>query len=1192
MAVLAIAGLGAGLGSVVGIGASAGWLIGSIIGNLLFAPGAKSTTQEGPRLGDLTVTSSAYGQSIPWGYGTARLAGNIIWSNGLREQKNVTSQKVGGKGGKSATSTQVTYSYFCSFAVAFAEGPCDALLRIWADSKLIYDSTSTTTPPNAISNLKFRFYTGDEGQLPDGLIESVIGDGDVPAHRGLCYVVFDDMPLANFANRLPNITAELVFTSAAPVNPIVVWTPIVHETAGRFTASGNVAIDFKRNVFYAMNAGGGGMSVLRRINYVTMVEDRVVLATDLLAAGTDPDWFSVSTFCMWVGPDGYIYGALSAANGRPIIKVDPNTLHEVARFGTSNNNLSNSTTSFQATFRMCMARASAAAGDVDFLICCGVGNAIGVLRASDMTYVWGEDELGDGRQIDENRFIGAVSGKREGESGSAWVLGGGLASGGASSPTLGIYRFDIDADASYEQFATTPVPLYRSSGTIMTKTGEVAVADVDVGATVFVGGSCVGSDPTDGGFIVGVQTDGVVGLQGIRFIMKILEDGTLVWKTQAAVWVSDLIPSIGDINRLDGTTFSWIDTNTAYTIDLRSGEITTAALPGATDAGSTQFFDSYANSVTFRNGFDDSGTGSTFWKKVFLGRKSANTEVLSAIVTDLCERVGLGVTDIDVTGLTDEVTGYIVSRPSSPRDAIQPLASAYLFDGVESDYLLKFPKRGAAPVATILRSGLAPIDSEKNEAVRRTRVQEVELPERVSVIYMDKDLDYQQGTVSDKRVSSPVPAMAARQQTQIELPIVMTAGVAKQIAQKQLYTAWVEREGYSLSMAWDLLALDPSDNVIVDDGIQLFVMRLVKTEFGLDMTIGVEALAQDVATYLSSVSAGSGLGLPVQQVPGTPSTKLFMMDLPLLRDIDDSGGLFSQGYFAMSGLGQDNWPGGIMMRSLDNTSFTEAGQSNFEAAWGTVVGVLGSPPTSPFAPDETSELRVYMVHGKDQLESKTELEVLNGANAAVLLRADGTPEIIQFRDVTLNDDGSVTLSWLIRGRRGTDVFCEGHEDGETFLLLEPDTVDAIRLGLGELDKVRYYKGVGFGGLFEEADLETRTNTGRDLMPWAPVHVTAAENAGDIDLAWVRRSRTNGAMEDFTSDVPLSEASEAYEVDILSGPGGTLKRTLASATASVAYDSADITTDFGSVPATLTLRVYQISEAVGRGFSFENTVEVT
>jgi len=117
MAVLAIAGAGALGSTALGLGWQAGWLIGSTVGSLLFGPDQPDI--EGPRLRDLSVTSSAWGAPIPLIYGTMRASGNVIWAPGIREERQT--RKVGGKGG--GGQRQTTYGYYASFALGLAEGP-------------------------------------------------------------------------------------------------------------------------------------------------------------------------------------------------------------------------------------------------------------------------------------------------------------------------------------------------------------------------------------------------------------------------------------------------------------------------------------------------------------------------------------------------------------------------------------------------------------------------------------------------------------------------------------------------------------------------------------------------------------------------------------------------------------------------------------------------------------------------------------------------------------------------------------------------------------------------------------------------------------------------------------------------------------------------------------------------------------
>jgi len=176
--------------------------IGLMLGGLLDKP--KGPVVEGPRLEDLTVQTSTYGSVIPRVYGTVALNGNIIWleNNAIRE--TVTKKKSGGKGGASKTTTR-TYSYSATFAVALCEGEMTAVRRIWIGGQLFYDSgssdTDTIIASNEASDL-FTFYPGSETQDADPRIQADLGIDNTPAYRGLCYIVFYDLPLANYGNSL------------------------------------------------------------------------------------------------------------------------------------------------------------------------------------------------------------------------------------------------------------------------------------------------------------------------------------------------------------------------------------------------------------------------------------------------------------------------------------------------------------------------------------------------------------------------------------------------------------------------------------------------------------------------------------------------------------------------------------------------------------------------------------------------------------------------------------------------------------------------------------------------------------------------------------------------------------------------------------------------------------------------------
>jgi GTA TIM-barrel-like domain/Putative phage tail protein len=198
--VLSVAGGAAG-GSLFGsAGAIAGRLIGAVAGNAIDQAlfGGRTITTNGPRLSSLDVMASTAGAPIPRVYGSTRLSGEVIWATNLEEVVSSSSQSAGGKGmGAAVTTDATTYSYFANLAVGLCEGPIGAVKRVWADGSEL-----------DLTGLTLRTYGGDEAQTPDPLI--VAKEGDAPAYRGLAYVVFERLPLANFGNRIPQLSFEVV----------------------------------------------------------------------------------------------------------------------------------------------------------------------------------------------------------------------------------------------------------------------------------------------------------------------------------------------------------------------------------------------------------------------------------------------------------------------------------------------------------------------------------------------------------------------------------------------------------------------------------------------------------------------------------------------------------------------------------------------------------------------------------------------------------------------------------------------------------------------------------------------------------------------------------------------------------------------------------------------------------------------
>ena len=215
------------------------------------------------------------------------------------------------------------------------------------------------------------------------------------------------------------------------------------------------------------------------------------------------------------------------------------------------------------------------------------------------------------------------------------------------------------------------------------------------------------------------------------------------------------------------------------------------------------------------------------------------------------------------------------------------------------------------------------------------------------------------------------------------------------------------------------------------------------------------------------------------------------------------------------------------------------------------------------------------------LASVTELALLGGANLAAVRNADGEWEVLQFLSAVLTAPATYTLTGFLRGQAGTEHAMRAPlAAGARFVLLDG--------ALARIDLTEDEIGLAFNWRCGPASRDlgspnyvqlAHTFAGEGLKPLSPVHVRGTRTGGDLNLTWVRRTRIGGDCWD-AIEVPLGEAEERYEIDILDG--ATVKRTLTATAPAATYTAAQQTADFGAPQILVSLRIHQISATRGRG----------
>ncbi|WP_430913091.1 baseplate multidomain protein megatron [Methylobacterium sp. sgz302541] len=207
MATLILQTAGSALGTALGgpIGGAVGRILGAgggaLIDGALFGTRASPRFVQGPRLSDVAGLTSTEGDPIPRVYGRARIGGTLIWATRPLEVANTAVERSssGAKGGGGQRTVRTTYAYYAHLAVGLCEGEIAFVRRVWADGNEI-DLTA----------IAWRLHTGGPDQAPDPLIVAKEGADRAPAYRGLAYMVFERLPLADYGNRVPQFAFEVI----------------------------------------------------------------------------------------------------------------------------------------------------------------------------------------------------------------------------------------------------------------------------------------------------------------------------------------------------------------------------------------------------------------------------------------------------------------------------------------------------------------------------------------------------------------------------------------------------------------------------------------------------------------------------------------------------------------------------------------------------------------------------------------------------------------------------------------------------------------------------------------------------------------------------------------------------------------------------------------------------------------------
>ncbi|MBW8444491.1 MAG: glycoside hydrolase/phage tail family protein [Arenimonas sp.] len=1274
MATILFQAAGAALGSVFGplgavIGRAAGALAGNMLDRALIGGG---TTLSGARLSAARLPGAAEGTAIPRLYGTARLGGTLIWATRFEEE--ATTERTGAK----ATGTRVkTYRYYANLAVGLCEGEVAFVRRVWADGQEI-----------DLTEIEMRFYPGTEDQLPDPLIEAKQGAGNMPAYRGLAYVVFERLPLDDFGNRIPLLQFEVI----RPVGRLEGMVKAVTVIPGS-TEHGYATTQVKERT------GEGAARIVNR-NTLTAHTDWQASIDELQALC--PNLETVALVVSWFGTD------LRAGQCRVVPGVEVASRNESRAWRVSG-------VTRDAAYLVSRHDGGPAYGGTPDDR--SVVEAIADLKARGlkvMLYPFVMMDIPQGNGLPDpyggaeqaaypwrGRITCHPAPGRPGSPNRSAAIPADVA---AFCGPAEVGDFDVSdttvsyqgGDEGYRRMVLHYALLAKAAGGVdafligselrgLTTLRDAAdgfpfvaaLADLAADVRAILGSSTkitygadwseyFGHHPADGSGDVFFHLDPLwahpaIDAVGIDNYMplsdwrdadlenanpdgfRLADDGEAMAGQIAAGegfdwyyaseadraarirspisdgaagkpwvfrfkdiegWWSNLhFDRAGGVERASPSAWTpgmkpvWFTELGCAAIDKGANQPNVfgdpksaeSALPhfsngarsdsqqrrflqahlehwqgGAAPAGMVdpagitlwtwdarpqpafpQDLDLWADGLNWRSGH---------WLN---GRLGAGTlaDVLAALLEDH------GFVDYDVARLSGDLTGYVQGDLASARSLIEPLAEAFLIDIIEDGARLGFRSRLAASLPA---RNIAVLADVKDEPLwRETRGHDSDFAAEASLTYFDPASDYGEASARSRRIEAETLRQMAR-----DLPAVLSEETALSLAEGMLRDHRIGRRRLEFALGPNELSVQPGDVVSMSEGPEgRFLVGEIEDGQARRLSL------REVAAAVSTTPVAQGTG----RTPDRPGSVGFdpvvhLMDLP--RHAAGDGTDFA----CVAGLTRP-WRRMAISYSGEASAFRPRATLDRPATIGRLAASLDGGVSGRF--DRSRTLEVDLFFGS--LASAATLTVLEGENRLALRALNGAWEVIGFAAAEENSAGRWRLSSLLRGLAGTeDAMAAGADVGAAVVVLDA-AVRPLGLSAEEAGLSRDYIAEPVGMAGTPFAIGAFAGGVRAQTPLSPVHLKARRTAGgEIALSWIRRSRLDGDSW-VPAEVPLDEAVEAYRLEILDG--AAVRRTVEVGEARIVYSQAQELSDFGSLQASIRVRVRQLGR-VAEGIASE------
>lgn len=1056
------------------------------------------------KLDELSIQTSTYNKIIPYIYGTVKLAGNVIWMNEVREVKKEFVNTI--KTGKNKKTKQKTveYYYFCDFAIAICMGEVSELKNVWADNELLN-----------LNEYSYRFYSGTSTQNVDSLIESVEGIGKTCAYRRICYIVFENFPLTDFVDRIPNFTFELTRKSLYDINDKNILENKIKAInlipgCGEFVYSTEVQKKLKSLEYGEYTIDDLAEKIRLNQNNNSNKADCLVSLDQLQSDLPNCEW--IAPVISWFGdsldissceikpkveynyvntdmtklktePDNWYVGDYTRETAE-IVSLDENGN---VRYGGAPSDESiisllkelkkrNFKIMFYPMIFMDIINKpwrgylTGNSEDVEnfFIKQNGYNNFIlhyaNLVKDYVDVFIIGSELKGLTSIKDINNNFPAVDKLIELAGLVRNVVGNNVKISYAADWSEyhhtdgGWYNLDklwanenidfIGIDAYF--------PLTNSEQSNITK---------DIIKNGWQSGEYYDFYYDENGNEIDLEPQ--YAIKNIEYWWENIHinpnnEQTLWIPESKKIWFTEY-----GFSSVDGTTNESNKFYDPQSIDggfpkLSKGYSDFFAQRKALEATEEFWKDSEmvenkfvwcwdARPYPFFPYLENIWSDGNLWKYGHWLNGKLKLTYAKTLIQQLFIDANLDVNLIDNVEVDEYIDGFIVNNISSLQEILNILKKIYFFDFVEKDGKFNFLSKNSLRESSKINKSELIEFSDNNEKIilKISTISTSDLPNKIQINFIDKNYDYEKFIVSISRENNLSDKI-----NNYTIPVILDENKAKKIAETDLYLNWLEKETFKFVLPAKYLYLETGDLITLISDDKEYLLKIVEYNILENLTISVLATMYDNVFFSEIVNRNtdSENNKIVELNKFIGNTMVNIFELPAINNnLLEKPRLF----FSVNGE-EGGWKGGNLYHlKNDNYELIDVFYEN------SIVGVITNnlKNTQPYYGDLENKINIIF-HEKINENYLNNMENfdLNNQNNFILIGE----EIIQYKNISLNEDGSYTAYNLLRGLFGTEDKINSHKVGEKVILLNINTFLNVEFDLTNLYKILAFKAVSFG----------------------------------------------------------------------------------------------------------------------------------